>query len=149
MRAFIIKMVNLLLVCVMLVGYQRYAASRDAQIETYGKKADEAEQLRKDMAVEQGSPEKTLYKDGIYQGKGTGFGGTVEVQIEIKDGVLSSAKVLSAEKETKQYLERAESLLQKVMEEQSADVDTVSGATLSSNGILEGIRDAWEQAEGG
>ena len=148
MRAFIIKTMNLLFVCAVLAGYQWYAAKRDVQIADYEKKAAEAEQLRAEAAIETESPKETLYKDGIYQGEGTGFGGAIQVEIEMKDDRIISARILSAKRETKQYLEQAESLLQEVVSEQSADIDAVSGATLSSNGILEGIRNAWEQAKG-
>lgn len=148
MRAFIIKTINLLLVCGVLAGCQRYAADRDAQTTDYENKAADEEKLREEAAIETEAPKKTLYKDGVYQGEGTGFGGAIRVEIEMKDDRIISAKILSAKKETKQYLERAEALLQEVVSEQSADIDAVSGATLSSNGILEGIRNAWEQAKG-
>ena len=45
-----------------------------------------------------------------------------------------------------EYLDAASALVDSVTEAQSADVDTVSGATLSSNGILEAVRDCLTQA---
>lgn len=91
--------------------------------------------------------QKSKYKDGVYQGSGKGFGGAVEVELEIKNGKITSAKVLSAKKETKQFLNKAETLLQDVVEKQDGGVDAVSGATYSSNGILEGVQKALAQAE--
>lgn len=91
--------------------------------------------------------QKSKYQDGVYQGIGKGFGGTVKVELEIQDGKIISAKVLSAKKETKQFLNKAKTLLQDVVEKQDGEVDAVSGATYSSNGILEGVQEALAQAE--
>ena len=69
------------------------------------------------------------------------------MELEIQDGKIISAKVLSAKKETKQFLNKAKTLLQDVVEKQDGEVDAVSGATYSSNGILEGVQEALAQAE--
>lgn len=87
------------------------------------------------------------YEDGVYHGTGKGFGGEIEVELQIQDGRISSIKVVSANKETKQFLNKAETLLEDIIEKQDGNVDAVSGATYSSNGIIEGVKDALEQAE--
>ena len=46
------------------------------------------------------------------------------------------------------YLTTAESILDDILKAQSADVDTVSGATFSSTGIRDAVSDALEQAVG-
>ena len=45
------------------------------------------------------------------------------------------------------YFKRAESLLKQVLQQQATDLDAISGATFSSDGILEAIADALEQAK--
>ena len=45
------------------------------------------------------------------------------------------------------YFKRAESLLKQVLQQQTTDLDAISGATFSSEGILEAIVDALEQAK--
>lgn len=143
MRAFLIKAINLILVCSVLYGYQGYAAERARDIEEYEQKADAAKKAWREADSTQSSPS---YADGTYEGTGTGFGGEIQVQVEIQGGEIRSAKVLTAEKETPDYLKSAKKVLENVVKEQSADVDTVTGATLSSNGILEGIRNALEDS---
>ncbi len=129
MRTFIIKAINLGLICVILCGYQSYAMDYNKKILEYEKENQES-----------------LFNDGIYEGSGTGFGGEIKVQVEIYGGKILSAKILSAEKETADYLKSAERILTDVVNKQSMEVDIVSGATLSSNGILEGIRNALEDS---
>ena len=55
---------------------------------------------------------------------------------------LQKAEIISAKNETKDYLESAKKILDDAVKRQSTDVDTVSGATLSSNGIIAAMKDA-------
>ena len=148
MRTFIIKAINLGLVCAVLCGYQCYAVERHRQIEEYKEKEAAAKKAWSEVENQEEETSVPYLTDGIYEGSGTGFGGEIRIRIEVKEGEILSAKVLSAEKETPDYLEAAEKVLLDVVNRQSADVDTVSGATLSSNGILEGIRNALEDSNG-
>ena len=90
--------------------------------------------------------EDSEYKDGTYYGTGTGFGGEVKVKIVIADGVITQITVESAQGEDTSYLARAKTLIAKVLEKQSPNVDTVSGATYTSNGIISAIQNALSQA---
>jgi len=148
MRTFVIKAINAGLICAVLFGYQSFAIKRSKQIEEYEKEKAAAKKAWEMADKEKGEMAEIVPADGIYKGSGTGFGGEIQVQLEIREGEIFSAKVLSAEKETAEYLEAAKKVLTEVVEKQTAEVDTVSGATLSSNGILEGIRDALEDSNG-
>lgn len=85
-------------------------------------------------------------KDGVYTGTGEGYGGDIVVEVTVEGGRITSVEVLSAEDETPSYFERAKMLIPYIISTQSSDVDTVSGATLSSNGILEAVNQALNQA---
>lgn len=74
------------------------------------------------------------YKDGIYQGSGTGFGGTITVQVTISGGKIASIEILSAAGETGSYFASAKGVISKMISGQTPNVDAVSGATYSSNG---------------
>ena len=87
------------------------------------------------------------YKDGIYQGSGTGFGGTITVQVTLEDDTITAVSVVSAPGEDSAYLSQGENVINSVISEQSTDVDTISGATFSSTGILEAVNDALSKAE--
>jgi uncharacterized protein with FMN-binding domain len=86
------------------------------------------------------------YKDGIYTGTAEGFGGDITVQLTIENGRITAAEILSAQDETPAYLSRAEALLTTMQTAQSPDLDVISGATYSSNGILEAAKIALAQA---
>lgn len=87
------------------------------------------------------------YKDGTYTGTGSGFrGGTTKVSVTVKNGRIASIKTLSNE-DTPDFYERAESVIpDEIISAQSTSVDTVSGATFSSRGIISAVADALSKA---
>ena len=86
------------------------------------------------------------YRDGVYTGSAQGFGGLITVQVTISGGIITDVTVLSADGETPSYFSRAQSVLSAVVSAGSPNVDTVSGATYSSNGILNAVKRALGQA---
>ncbi len=87
------------------------------------------------------------YKDGTYYGNGTGFAGTIKVKVVIKNGKIKKITVEESSDDAG-YLSRAKAVLDKIMEKQGTDVDTVSGATYSSTGLIHAVRDALKDADG-
>ena len=86
------------------------------------------------------------YKDGTYQGSGTGFGGTITVQVTVSGGKITAVDILSASGETGSYFASVQGVVSKVLSSQSPNVDAVSGATYSSNGIIQAVQNALSQA---
>ena len=87
-------------------------------------------------------------KDGTYTGSGTGFSGTITVAVTISGGKIVSIEIVSSGDDAA-YLSRAQGVIPSVIAAQSTSVDTVSGATYSSKGILMAIKNALLQAAGG
>lgn len=87
----------------------------------------------------------SAYKDGTYYGTGKGFAGTMKVKVDISGGKIASISIVST-KDGDSYVKSASSLLDTIVEKQSANVDTVSGATFSSRGIIAAVRSALSQA---
>ncbi len=85
------------------------------------------------------------YKDGTYYGTGTGFGGTLKVKVVISGGKIVSIDIIENHDDSS-YLSRATALINTIIATQSTNVDVVSGATYSSNGIKSAVRDALRQA---
>ena len=85
-----------------------------------------------------------VYKSGTFEGSGTGYGGTITVQVTLEDDTITA---VSAPGEDSAYLSQGENVINSVISEQSTDVDTISGATFSSTGILEAVNDALSKAE--
>ena len=87
-------------------------------------------------------------KDGVYTGSGTGFSGTITVQVTVAGGKITAIQIVSSGDDAA-YLNRAQAVIPSVIAAQSTSVDTVSGATYSSKGILMAIHNALVQATGG
>lgn len=87
-------------------------------------------------------------QDGTYTGSGTGFSGTITVQVTVSGGRIADIQVVSSD-DTGTWFEDAKGVIQEVLDAQSTSVDVVSGATYSSRGILQAIRNALAQASGG
>ena len=88
-----------------------------------------------------------VYKNGTFEGSGTGYGGTITVQVTLEDDTITAVSVVSAPGEDSAYLSQGENVINSIISEQSTDVDTISGATFSSTGILEAVNDALSKAE--
>lgn len=87
----------------------------------------------------------SAYKDGTYYGTGKGFAGTMKVKVDISGGKIASISIVST-KDGDSYVKSASSLLDTIVEKQSTNVDTVSGATFSSRGIIAAVRSTLSQA---
>lgn len=82
------------------------------------------------------------YTDGTYTGTGKGFRGDTKVTVTVENGVISDITVDSY-KDDREFFSKAESsIISAVISSQSTDVDAVSGATFSSNGLIEAIKNA-------
>ena len=80
--------------------------------------------------------------DGVYRGVGTGFAGKITVSVEIKDKTITAINVLEVEADDAAFFNRAKGVIDKIIASQSLDVDVVSGATYSSNGIISAVKNA-------
>lgn len=87
----------------------------------------------------------SAYKDGTYYGTGTGFGGTLKVKVEISGGKIISIQIMENQ-DGSEYISKASALINTIIQNQSTNVDTVSGATYSSVGIIQAVRNALSQA---
>lgn len=88
------------------------------------------------------------YIDGVYEGEANGYGGSIVMQVVIKDGILAEANVVSAEMEDDAYFDAAKAVIDDILENQTTDnIDTISGATFSSGGIINAMTDALRKAE--
>ena len=86
-------------------------------------------------------------KDGKYIGQATGYRGIMRVEVEIKDGKIIEITLLSHSDDAG-YIDSAKNILEDIQRKQTADVTAISGATYSSDGIKNAVKDALEQAKG-
>ena len=139
MREFWIRVVSLIAVVGILVGYNSVLDAREKNEEIAKLKAQVTE-------TQSGESDDSNYKDGTYQGEAEGFGGTVAVEVTVEKGKITAVEIVSAQKEDGAYLSMAKDIIPKIIEAQSTDVDTISGATFSSTGIKNASQEALEKA---
>ena len=87
------------------------------------------------------------YTPGAYEGSGQGYGGVVTVSITVDQDAITDVKI-TGDKETPTVGGAALEDLAAQIKEKGADIDGVSGATLTSNGVKEAAAAAIAQAKG-
>ena len=107
-------------------------------------KTDAKDNATKEDAADSEDAESTNDSENFYK---EGFGGAIEVQVTLKDDEITDIQVTSASGEDSAYLSQAQSVISSIISAQSTDVDTVSGATFSSTGIINAVIDAIGKAE--
>ena len=144
MKDFLIRSFCLAAVILILAGYNQVLKDRSkdeeiTKLEAQGTKLQQEKEKTVDI--------KGTYPDGRWEGRAKGFGGMITVLVTVENGTISEIEITSADDEDKAYLSMAEDIIPKIIEAQSADVDTVSGATFSSTGIRDAVSEALKQAE--
>lgn len=88
------------------------------------------------------------YTDGVYEGEGEGFAGAIKVKVTVEGGKIASIELLE-HGETEGIGDKgAEAVIASIVAEQKTDVDVSSGATFSSNGVMEAVKNALAGAGG-
>lgn len=87
------------------------------------------------------------YLDGNYPGTGAGRNGDITISLTVAEGKIAAIETVS-QQETPRYWEQAVALYDAIVAANSPEVDGISGATLSSNGIKAAVRDALSKADG-
>ena len=139
-RNFITKTANVAVVGALIAGFSLWAADANAADAMVQKQIQEAER-----AANRG-PYTT---DGVFTGTAQGYGGPVTTQVTVKDGYIDEVRVADAPNEDGPYLEQAMKLIDDMLVKQTPNVDTVSGATFSSAGIINGAVQALETSNSG
>lgn len=135
----IAKAVNLVAMVAIIVGFSAWAdeaQAHDAQVE---------EQI---LAAERAAMRGPYANDGVFTGSAEGFGGTVEMQVTVDGGYITSVDILDASNEDDAWLDMAVVLLDRIKQSQTTDIDVVSGATYTSAGILNGCAEALRKSMG-
>lgn len=91
--------------------------------------------------------ETYLWQDGTYEGTGTGFAGELTVSVTIEKGTITDIQLVDSGNDDAAYVNMAVGVIDKMLAAQTSDVDAVSGATFSSNGIMDAVAEALSLAE--
>ena len=82
------------------------------------------------------------YKDGIYTGSAQGYRGTTQVKVVVKNGNISSITIESYKDDNEFFNKAKNTIINEILQSQSTNVSTVSGATYSSRGIINAVASA-------
>lgn len=111
---------------------------------------ENTEELKQNsVSLEQSSSlEEPVLKDGLFYGEGMGNNGTIGVEVTVADGTISNI-VITKFSDDAEYFNvdtDGKEMIDRVLNSQSCDVDTIAGATYSSQGVLDAVQSAIEQA---
>lgn len=145
-HTFKVRLCSFAMAATALAFYQSVTASREAlqnersqtiaQIEAYNLSVNGTEQ----------DTENTAWADGTYQGEGQGFAGKIELSVTVAGGQIKNIEVVGNVSDDAAYFNQAKSLLDDIIAKQTPQVDTVSGATFSSKGLIQAVQDALGKA---
>ena len=151
-KNFLLRAVNLLLILGVLWQYQQVALVRAAAVSQRKQDIAEAEAYNASVLQAQSAAQaeqiQSGYRDGTYEGNAFGFSDVIRVSVTIQNGKMTDIAVLDASGEDKPYYKQALPLLDEMLAVQSAGVDTVSGATLTAEGLIGAVEDALGKAAG-
>ena len=89
----------------------------------------------------------SAYHDGVYTATAEGFGGPITVQVTITGDTITDITVVSHDGETTSYFSKARRVISTILETGTPEgVDAVSGATYSSTGLLNAVKQALAKA---
>ena len=88
-----------------------------------------------------------LYNDGTYTGQAYGYDGDIYVTVTIQADKITNITARSDEFEPEYFEDAEKSVIPSIISSQSTNVDTVSGATFSSQGIIKAVEQALNNAK--
>lgn len=86
------------------------------------------------------------FKDGTYEGSGTGIGGEIKVNVTIEDGKIANVEVVSNSETPGIGGEALPKYVEETIAKQSTDIDVVTGATVTLDGYKAAVADALSKA---
>ena len=89
-----------------------------------------------------GSSKGYSFKAGTYEGSGTGKNGSIKVSVEVSNDSIKKVDILEQNETPSIAKDALEKIPQDIVKEQSLAIDTISGATITSQGILDAVKDA-------
>jgi uncharacterized protein with FMN-binding domain len=85
-------------------------------------------------------------RDGLWEGTGQGYGGEIHLRLRIASGLIQDIEIGAHNEDPFIGGQAMTELLELVLDYQSADLDAVSGATVSSAGFLAAVEDALDRS---
>ena len=109
-------------------------------------KVDEPSKIIEPSVIPEPS-KNMLYNDGTYTGQAYGYDGDIYVTVTIQGDKITNITANSDEFEPEYFEDAEKSVIPSIISSQSTNVDTVSGATFSSQGIIKAVEQALNSAK--
>ena len=115
--------------------------SSDSSGETTEETVEEEETAEEEAASEEEAAEETAEEglSGTYTGEGEGFGGTITVTLTLENGTITDCSIDGPDETESVGGVAIEELAEQVVAANGADIDGVSGATYTSDGVKEAV----------
>lgn len=139
-KYFAAKALNLVLVVVIIASFSAWAAQAHAHDEEVAAQIAEAQRA---------SSRGPYALDGDFEGAAQGYGGLVHMRVTIQNGYIEKVDIVDASSEDEAWLEMAIVLPERIVKAQTTSIDTISGATLTSAGILNATTEALNKSING
>lgn len=95
--------------------------------------------------TEESKKSKSPYQDGSYNASAEGYNGPITVAVTISEGEISKI-VVTDSTDDEPYLTDSKTILKNVIDSQTANVDVVTGATVTCDGIIKAVKKALAKA---
>ena len=146
MKFFWVKLAGVVAAVLILFTYQTQAHTLSMVRQALDEKEQQISEMQNGQGEDAGtqdsaSSEAGTYKDGTYKGTAPGYSGDLTVEVTVEGGRIKAIDITDTT-DDKAYLDLASGLIDDIIDKQTTDVDTVSGATYSSNGIIEATKKA-------
>lgn len=112
-------------------------ATESIEVDTSEKSAASNSEERTSSSVAAGQ-----YADGVYTGSGTGFRGETVVEVTVQNGLITGITETSKQDDDQFFYRAWTTVTEEILADQAVEIDAVSGATFSSNSIMEAVSDA-------
>lgn len=132
---------TLLVVFLMAVSFS-FNSRMVMKIEAEERETDTSEKESAENASEDNMDSAGGYADGTWEGEGMGLNGPVRAAVVVEEGEIKEVKILERSDDDPYFTDARQVIVSEILEQQTADVDGVSGATFSSDGILEAVSKA-------
>ncbi|ADH97811.1 FMN-binding protein [Salisediminibacterium selenitireducens] len=103
------------------------------------------EAVQKALEESAGGGDVTL-TDGVFEASGEGYNDDIVVEVTVEDGEIVNIEILSHDETDGIGTDATDELPGIIVEANSADVDGISGATYSSDGIKEAVQNALDES---
>ncbi|MEG1773945.1 MAG: FAD-binding protein [Oscillospiraceae bacterium] len=82
------------------------------------------------------------FVDGVYTGEGAGNGGTIKLEVVVKDKSITEVKILEQAETANIFSAVLNASIPSIIRTQNLEIDACSGATVSCNGVREALKAA-------